>query len=874
MNIWNKIETVDNYKLSFYKVKKGTNKYNETSGKIFFYDKSSDNGGGYIDLYTSTCYYRINQNLPYAITRLTDSSVIVQFNRPMYLRSYSDVDGINDYLFWSENVESTDNIIIKEHTEYRMREKEQVKSTDNTQDWADTGRFRDDPDFDVIVDGCMCSSEFRWELNGTICDGINKCNKYILQRKDDCDSEWIDYTPIVEKIGEIIEFDSSECGTHEYKEEWETTEYCGSELNEKYGYNLIPTNKYIIEFAYIKSKDSEDWELVNCGKPLGYKLVKENSFECGWYKEKIETVTVNDLCGSAVKEQYPSLTNIIDTNKYNVIENHYFKTEPYPTNTDDMTEDEWIWKEINVTYNSTIVETNSCDCGYFYLQWDATDEYSCGSELGSGYTETTQYQKYVQNKYCGDTLLEENLDIEWRTSDATSCECGYRISGYSIDESVGYEYVCGNGIQGLEEGYMYYKEYKYTECVDGSNREMDKVNDIRYIKASHNSIVEKSCEYDESLSANTTQVLTTYRVYTDKNENKYVKVDCDGFVITNVEKNEKSESCGYLERWSVSGTVCCGNLENDAPVEFNIISTEGNWTRDDNKFTSNIINDNESTIMNIEFSLNDKADIVIDYDISSERNYDRFYYDLYRVDGMETINPHLGGISGEETGTYRIIDVVKGNYILSLKYQKDSANSSGRDNVIVTVYADRINCNKYGKYQAKYFEYSVDGGENWIIPQPTEWAYGNLIEAQSEECGYIPTLTQWKLLCPDITADNYQTPEDLDECVECHNQQGVPSLFAIEYEQESTDGGITWKDTGKTRTEKLLKWKSKACGYTGDIFETRWTNEYCNGKDLYGTKTTWVSSDNGQTWREVEGSSTVELKEKDAAQCQGEEGGV
>lgn len=878
MEIWNKLQTIIMYNLTFTKLKKGYNTYPETTGKLYFYDSKGGRGGGYIDLYTSTCYYKSNNELPFTVTRLTDSSKVVEFETEMALGTYDDVNTCFNYLFWSEDMNPSTSgdtsIITKEHTEYRMRQKEQVKPTDDSQDWADTGNVRDDPDFEPLVDSCHCSAEFRWLLNGIICDGTNKCNKYRLQRKINCYSKWEDVKPEIDKIGEVLEYDSSECGTYEYSEEWDDTPYCGSELNEKYSYNLVPTNKYILRFAYIKRIDSDTWEEVNCDIPLEYKIYRENSFECGWIGTKEESTVEEDLCGSVVKEKYPTLTNIEDTTKYDVYTIHHFETEPYPTNTDEMLEDEWIWKETEITYSAKTIESNSCDCGYYELQWDAVEEYSCGSTLGSGYTETTQYQKYIENKYCGGNLLEPTGNFEWREFDNQSCECGYRVSGYSIDESVGYEYVCGNGIEGLEENYVYFKKYYYEECVDGSNREYDKSN-INYEKAIHSTSSVTSCELDETLQANTTYVEKIYRTYYDKNTEEYVVVNCNGEDF--IEKTiivERSEDCGYQERWTVSGTVCCGNIEFSKPLEFTIVSTTGDWTRNDYQFTSNTIDHNTSTIMNIEFKLNVDADIVINYDISSESNWDKFYYGLYELDYTGTTDPTFGGASGTKTGTYRIKNVKNGNHILSLKYEKDSSGSSGRDNVIVTISAERGSCTKYSKYEAEYLEYSVDNGENWKQPEPSEWRYGRLLETNSEECGYIPKLTQWKLLCPDITADDYQNPEDLDECVECHNQQDAPSLFAIEYEQESTDGGVTWKDTGNTRTEKLLKWKSKACGYTGDITENRWTDEYCNGKDLYGTRTTWISSDNGETWKPIPESATIEIKEENSPQCQGEEGGA
>ena len=97
-------------------------------------------------------------------------------------------------------------------------------------------------------------------------------------------------------------------------------------------------------------------------------------------------------------------------------------------------------------------------------------------------------------------------------------------------------------------------------------------------------------------------------------------------------------------------------------------------------------------------------------------------------------------------------------------------------------------------------------------------------------------------------------------------------MFAIEKKQYSIDGGKTWTDVTplETRTERILKWKADKCGYTGDTFEYRWTDTYCNGTNLMGTRTTFVSSDNGKTWSEVEGTSIIALKEENSSECQDE----
>lgn len=862
MKVWNNFNIIQANGLSFTKIRKNSSKVVGKTGRIYFYNPSNKQNGGYIDIFTSICYYRTSNNKQYTATDLNNYKTTASFVGNMVISSYDNEQAANDYLYYSDSVGTT---IKKTHSEYRMRQKEQVKPTDNSQDWIDTGRYRDSPDFDVLQDSCHCGQEYVWTMVGYLCDGINKCKKYRLQYKPDCSSIFIDYTPIIEKIGEIVEQSSSECGTHEYEEVKEGT-ICGSEANELYGQSFPPFNKYETTYGYIRSYIG-DWERIHCDGPIKYDLLRENSFECGYYETR-DDVETSEQCGSYIKTNYPTVPNIVDTNKYTFKIIHKMRTSPYPTNTDEMSRDEWVWFEENTEYQATILESNSCECGYFYLKNVPTDEYICGSELGEGYVSTTQYRKHIEYKYCGETQLEATGNQSWQASDSQSCECGYRVTGYSIDTT--YEYICGDSVDSLDNGYMYYKKYKFTSCTDGSNKVFDKT-DIQYAKASHSSVYEDECLFDADTNANTTLKRTTYRTYYDENEQQNVKVFCNNeYIVLSVTETKKSSSCGYKERWIVDGEVCCGNIDFNNQPTLTIVSTEGAWIREGNKFTSNKIGNSQSTVLMINFSLNVGSNVYINYDISSEGCCDKLYtskvMDEPVASGTSVSYSTVTG--GTKQDKYNLGFVNGGNHTVYLKYQKDSSVSSGRDNVIVNLTASNSTCTEFSRYNLEVFEYSIDSGTTWLRKDPSEYRYGSLIETNSEKCGYIPKLVQWKRLCPDITADDYKKPEDIDDCVVCKSQSNAPTLFAKEYEQESTDGGITWVNTGNERSEQMLKWKSPACGYTGDTYEYRWTDVSCDGVDLWGTRTSFVSYDNGANWEEVPNSTVRMIKEENSAQCQ------
>ena len=294
------------------------------------------------------------------------------------------------------------------HTELRCREKEQVRPTDLSQDWVDTEEVRDKAECDVQYDSCECGIEYQWVSVGTICDGANKCDKLKYQYKETCDGYWKDYSPLIYKIGDIIEYDSGECGTYEYKEEWDENVYCGSYLNELYKNNLVSTSKYKVKYPYIKKVDSLVWEKLDCEKLIGTELVKSNSFECGYKTTRTTYTYDNDLCGSAVKQKYPLLSSAVDTNRYKVTITHKEETAPYPTNTDDMEQSEWVWVETGTSYSMSTTTSNDCGCGWVGTKYVTGSTIYCGTDLkntiiGDDILTVTSYE--------GDWYKNPNYDL-------------------------------------------------------------------------------------------------------------------------------------------------------------------------------------------------------------------------------------------------------------------------------------------------------------------------------------------------------------------------------------------------------------------------------------------------------------------------------
>ena len=155
-------------------------------------------------------------------------------------------------------------------------------------------------------------------------------------------------------------------------------------------------------------------------------------------------------------------------------------------------------------------------------------------------------------------------------------------------------------------------------------------------------------------------------------------------------------------------------------------------------------------------------------------------------------------------------------------------------------------CNGYDKYSMQKQQQSTDGGVTWTDTGNTR--QGTLIEANSVDCGY-KTLYQW------VTVQNEYICNGYDKYVK-------------EKQQKSTDGGVTWTDTGNTRQGNVIELNSEDCGY---VINKRWVTvegEYiCNGYDKYVKEKEQQSTDGGITWTDTGNTRQGTLIETNSVDC-------
>lgn len=159
-------------------------------------------------------------------------------------------------------------------------------------------------------------------------------------------------------------------------------------------------------------------------------------------------------------------------------------------------------------------------------------------------------------------------------------------------------------------------------------------------------------------------------------------------------------------------------------------------------------------------------------------------------------------------------------------------------------------CSGTSKYQLEYKMVSNDG-ESWSATSDSR--IGELIETQSEDCGYCPKQTEMRDSSA-TTCDGF-------------------SLRYVAYQWESRDCGETWQRTSLSGYGTVIEAQSTACGYeptpTAET-QTRWvdsTNTMCNQGNLYHIAEQQISTDGGITWTSTGKIRQGTLIESGSTEC-------
>jgi hypothetical protein len=157
-------------------------------------------------------------------------------------------------------------------------------------------------------------------------------------------------------------------------------------------------------------------------------------------------------------------------------------------------------------------------------------------------------------------------------------------------------------------------------------------------------------------------------------------------------------------------------------------------------------------------------------------------------------------------------------------------------------------CDGFNKYKVEKKQQTTDG-ETWVDVDPAETRRGELIEMNSEDCGYVPPVVQYQWV-----VDGYTCDENFNK-------------YAQEKRQQSTDGGETWTDVvpAETRVGTLIEENSVDCGYVPPvepIYKWEEDGEILDNGNKYVKERKYVSYDNGETWEYTGISRNGELIEE------------
>lgn len=301
----------------------------------------------------------------------------------------------------------------------------------------------------------------RWVKKDEVCVGYD----LYASEVEEVTSNGTTYHPSGEiRNGELIEEDCCECGYRE-KEYRKSDEYiCGSEIGK------TSTYKYEIwkEWEFCPKDSQYDVLTGNIdyrnGQPdcdCGYKdlqYVFENEYICGnelgssydddkyyeiWREKDICT---NEYSGNIEYRNPKDRYDWTFTNEYicgSELGEDYEQTSRYE-----------IWNKGDFCTN-TVVETEyrnpqpNCECGYRLTEYRKSDEYICGSELGEGYEQTSQYEVWKEWEYCLDDTQYDKVteNVEYRNPQP-SYDCGLITYEWRLEE----ENVCGADLpEGTED---------------------------------------------------------------------------------------------------------------------------------------------------------------------------------------------------------------------------------------------------------------------------------------------------------------------------------------------------------------------------------------------------------------------------------------
>ena len=321
----------------------------------------------------------------------------------------------------------------------------------------------------------------------------------------------------------------------------------------------------------------------------------------------------------------------------------------------------------------------------------------------------------------------------------------------------------------------------------------------------------------------------------------------DMYVVSGVH-TYNSTDCGYvpggsdeLDEWrSAEGTICDGTTKYSREEKYHSIDGGQYWVAM-GVYRKGPEIERNSTDCGYDPNISDYA---------YEQWRDEQDYICEDVNKMHYVRKYVSDVSAdgpwEATNIYRMSGVAEYNST-DCGYVPDSQDTGYT--VQWVILPDQFICEGYSKYHKEMKQVSHDNGAHWVNTEV--YRRGNLIEANSEYCGYRPT-----------TEEKWENEGYMCEGYSKYNRQRKYTRPV---------GGTEWTATDQYRRGSFIEGNSEYCGYEPQTY-TIWledgTGYTCNDTDKYHIQYAWTSSTGDEgSYVKTDTFRTGDLWERNSTDC-------